>query len=246
MNNRVLLVGATDGIGRALASCYLEEAWQVGIVGRDPDKLRRVTDELRERQWGGRVVPVVCDVTEHDAVPDAFHRSLEGLGGLDLLVYCAGVRASAETAEGRYAAAAEMLDVNLGGAVQFLELGAEHFTRLGEGHLAAIGSVAGDWPRPRDPSYGASKAGLHAYLSGLRMRLRGAGVRVSTIKPGSVKTRMLSGDPPGAIEPEDAARRIQKRLSAGREEFYVPWWWRFVSLGLRLTPRWILRRIVSG
>lgn len=245
MSSRILLVGATDGIGLALASRYLREAWEVGLVGRSPQKLERVTRRLRKEHADARVVGVLCDVTDDRAVPGAFERALAGLGGLDLMVYCAGVRSSGETPGERFAAAAEMLDVNLAGAIHFLELGADHLARTGAGHLAAIGSVAGDWARPRDPSYGASKAGLHAYLKGLRVRLRGTGVRVSTIKPGSVDTRMLSGDAPGAIQPEDAARRIQAGLDAGREVFYVPWWWRLVSVGLRLTPGWLLRRIIS-
>lgn len=245
MSSRVLLVGATDGIGLALASRYLREGWDVGIVGRSREKLGRVTRRLREEHADARVVGVLCDVTDEAGVPGAFERAVEELGGLDLMVYCAGVRIEGGTAEERYAAAAGMLDVNLAGAIHFLELGAEHLVPAGAGRLAAIGSVAGDWARPRDPSYGASKAGLHAYLKGLRVRLRGTGVRVSTIKPGSVDTRMLSGDAPGAIQPEDAARRIQAGLDAGREVFYVPWWWRLVSVGLRLAPRWLLRRIIS-
>lgn len=245
MKRRVLLVGATDGIGRALASRYVSGDRAVAVVGRDPEKLRRVIDRLRRGDGGGRAMGVRCDVTDRGGVPEAFDRALEKLGGLELLVYCAGVRTGGRTAEERYAASARMLDVNLAGAIHFLELAADHFAAEGGGHLAAIGSVAGDWARPRDPAYGASKAGLHAYLSGLRMRLRGSGVRVSTIKPGSVNTRMLSGEPPGAIEPEDAARRIERGLSAGREEFYVPGWWRLVSLGLRLAPRWLLRRIIT-
>lgn len=240
----VLLVGATDGIGLALASRYLEEGWSVGIVGRDRDKLRRVTERLQEDDPEEMIVGVQCDVTDEQGVSGAFGRALEKLGRLDLLVYCAGTRKEGDTPEERYSAAAEMLDVNLAGGIHFLELGAAHFIRTGGGHLAAIGSVAGDWARPRDPSYGASKAGLHSYLDGLRMRLRDAGVSVSTVKPGSVDTRMLGDDAPGAIQPEDAARQIQRKLSAGREVFYVPGWWRVVSLGLRLMPRWLQRRVI--
>ena len=77
------------------------------------------------------------------------------------------------------------------------------------------------------------------------MRLRNSGVRVSTIKPGSINTRMLGDNALGAIEPEDAAHRIVRKLNAGREEFYVPGWWRIVSFGLRMTPGWLQRQIIE-
>lgn len=241
----VLLVGATDGIGLALASRYLSQNWRIGIIGRNRTKLDRVTNELQEKHGRGRIADIQCDVTNESLVSGAFGRILETLGGVDLMIYCAGIRKRGETPEERYSVVAEMLDVNLAGAIHFLELGAEHFIGVGKGHLAAIGSVAGDWARPRDPGYGASKAGLHSYLNGLRMRLRATGVRVSTIKPGSVNTRMLTDDSPGSIEPEEAARRIERCLSAGHEVFYVPGWWRAVSLGLRLMPRWLQRRVIE-
>lgn len=241
----VLLVGATDGIGLALASRYLSQGWRIGLVGRSRTKLDRVTKGLREKYGRDRIADIQCDVTDESRVSEAFGRILRTLEGLDLMIYCAGVRKRGETPQERHSAAAEMLDVNLAGAIHFLELGAAHFIDKGRGHLAAIGSVAGDWARPRDPSYGASKAGLHSYLSGLRMRLRDAGVSVSTVKPGSVDTRMLSDDALGAIQPKDAARQIQRKLSAGREVFYVPGWWRVVSLGLRLMPRWVQRRVIQ-
>lgn len=245
MSRRVLLVGATDGIGLALASRYLHEGWDLAVIGRSRAKMDRVTRTLRREYVGATVTGVLCDVTDELRVPDAFDQAVDELGGLDLLVYCAGTRSHGETAEEKYAAAARMLDVNLSGSIQFVELAAEYLSAAGDGHIAAIGSVAGDWPRPRDPSYSASKAGLHAYLEGLRMRLRDSGVRVTTIKPGSVRTRMLSGNPVGAIDPGDAARRIQRGLSEGRDVLYVPRWWRLVSLGLRLSPRWLLRRLIS-
>lgn len=242
----VLLVGATDGIGRALARSYLEEGWRVGVVGRSREKLDRVSEELAEEHPDGWVSPVRCDVTDSAAVPGAFEEALRKLGHLHLMVYCAGLMAGGDSAGERYAATARMLEVNLAGAVHFLELAADYFAAAGRGHLAAIGSVAGDRGRKGNPGYGASKAGLHAYVEGLRHRLHGRGVRVSAVKPGWVNTRMLARDRAAAIEPEDAARRIRRGLRAGKEVFYVPAWWRVVSLGLRLTPRWLYKRIAPA
>lgn len=238
-----LLVGATDGIGLALARRYLRLGWRVGIVGRNPEKLDRVTGDLGSELPDARVAGVVCDVTEVDRVAPAFERALRALGQLDLLVYCAGAMRWPDSPDERGRAAREMFEVNAAGAAHFLELAADYLAEVGRGQLAGVGSVSGDRGREGNPGYGASKAGLHAYLEGLRHRLHGTGVTVSTVKPGWVRTRMLAEDRPGAIEPEEAARRIAAGLEAGREVFYVPGWWRLVGAALRWMPRSLFKRI---
>jgi decaprenylphospho-beta-D-erythro-pentofuranosid-2-ulose 2-reductase len=241
----VLLVGATEGIGRALAGEYLQRGWRVAVVGRSPAKLDSLVAELREAHPRRTVVGVACDVTEDGRVAAAFRDAVGALGQLDLLVYCAGAMpARPEDPEGAFRAAREAFEVNVLGAVHFLELAADHLAAAGGGTIAAIGSVAGERVRKGNPAYGASKAALHGYLEGLRHRLHGTGVRVVTVKPGFVRTRML-GDAraPGAIAPEDAARRISRGIRRGRESFFVPGWWRLVSLALRATPRALFKRI---
>lgn len=238
----VLLVGATDGIGLALAREYLRHRWRVGIIGRDADKLERVRSGLRSDFADPSLACVACDVTDVDRVESAFEEGLRALGQLDLLVYCAGIMRSADNPDGRGRTARQMFSVNAAAAAHFLELGAGYLREVGAGQLAALGSVAGDRGRKGNPAYGASKAGLHAYLEGLRHRMHGTGVTVSTVKPGWVRTRMLARDFRIAIEPEDAAQRIHDGLQRRREVLYVPWWWRFVGFTLRWSPRFLMHR----
>lgn len=241
----VVLVGATDGIGRALAHHYAEQGWRVGVLGRDAGKLARLADRLSEEAPG---VPLgataLCDVTDHERVGPALDELLADLGQMDLLVYCAGVLEQGETPEASSRAARRMLDVNCAGAVHVLELAADYFADAGRGHVAALGSVAGERGRKGNPGYCASKAALHAYLEGLRHRLHGSGVTVSTVKPGWVKTRMLEDhEKPGAVTPATAARKIAHGLERGREVFYVPGWWRLVGAAIRWTPRFLFKRV---
>jgi len=234
-----VLVGATDGIGRALADEYLRRGWRIGLVGRERARVETVVEGLRASSPGSRVVGVRCDVARTASIPHAFEKVLLELGQMDLLVYCAGVLRSARTTGERLEGASPMLDVNVRGAVHFLELGAHYLESLGRGRLAAIGSVAGVRGRKGNPVYGATKAALHAYLDGLRHRLHPYGVGVSTIKPGFVRTRMLADDVPGfppTISPERAARTIADRLDRGDDAFFVPWWWGAVAAPLRLAP----------
>lgn len=238
----VILVGATHGIGLALAEAYVERWWRVGLVGRDPDRVANEVARLREG-WPGSVVEgAVLDVTRRDEVGPVLDGLVEALGQIDLLVYCAGVME--EGAEG----AERTLAVNVLGAVDVLEWAAERFVEAGEGRVAAIGSVAGDRGRSGSPVYGASKAALHAYLEGLRHRLHPAGVGVTTVKPGWVRTRMLGDVPsfPPSVAASRAARLIVRGLEAGRDVFYVPRWWWLVSAALRALPRPLFKRVAPS
>jgi NAD(P)-dependent dehydrogenase (short-subunit alcohol dehydrogenase family) len=244
----VLIVGATDGIGLALAREYAGRSWRVGLVGRDRKKVQEIVDMLSGEHPGGTIVGEhpggtivggVLDVTVRDAVKPALDSTLDTLGQMDLLIYSAGVMDVGPAAE------EEMLRVNTLAAVDVCEWAAAYFTRAGQGRIAAIGSTAGDRGRKGNPVYGASKAALHQYLEGLRARLHPDGVGVTTVKPGWVRTRML-GDVPGfppSISAAKAADLIRRGIERGRDSFYVPAWWEAISILLRLTPRFLFKRM---
>ena len=241
----VLIVGATGGIGLALAREYASRGWNVGLLGRDAARLDAVAAELRAQFPAVGVSAERADVADATAVPPAFHALVAGLGSVDLLLYAAGVMSQDHPAGPRdFAAEHEMFAVNTVGAVHVIGLAAEHMIRAGRGHIAAIGSIAGERGRKANPAYGASKAALHTYLEGMRNRLFPHGITVSTIKPGFVNTRMLGGKRyPGAIEPADAARRIANALDRRSESFFVPGWWAMVALAVRSCPRVLFKRV---
>ena len=244
--NNVVLVGATDGIGLALAREYLARGARVAIVGRDPRKLEAVRAELEGSLPGRLLAVVACDVGALARIGPAFDEAVEALGDLDLLIYCAGMLGRAATVDERLELAEAALDVNLLGAIHFLERAAAYLEPLGRGRLAAIGSMAGVRGRKGDPVYGASKAGLHAYLEGLRHRLHGSGVGVTTVKPGFVQTRLLKDQGrrfPPAVTAASAARTIANGLERGRDGFFVPWWWALVAWALRALPTGLYKRV---
>lgn len=233
----VVLVGATDGIGLALARSYLKRSWRVALLGRDPAKLEECLARLRDAYPGCTLAGETLDAAGAE-VTGALERAVRSLGQMDLLVYCAGVMEGEEGLEAMGA-------VNFLGAARVLRWGAAYFAAARTGRLAAIGSVAGDRGRRGNPAYGATKAALHAYLEGLRHELHPVGVGVSTIKPGWVRTRMLGEVPgfPPAVSADAAAERIVTLLERGRDVFYVPGWWRGISLALRLLPTSLFKRI---
>ncbi len=138
-----------------------------------------------------------------------------------------------------------MLDVNLRGAVAWLDPAAERFSRLGGGAIVGIGSVAGDRGRSGNPVYCTSKAGLHTYLEAIRNRVARDGVRVVTIKPGFVDTAMTRGLEGlfWLISADRAAEIILRKAKRGATVAYVPARWRWVMLVIRSIPSFIFRRL---
>jgi decaprenylphospho-beta-D-erythro-pentofuranosid-2-ulose 2-reductase len=126
-----------------------------------------------------------------------------------------------------------------------LNLVAAHLARTGGGFVCALSSVAGERGRQSNYVYGAAKAGLTAYLSGLRNRFASAGVRVLTVKAGVVDTRMSAGMPGArlAASPAAVARTVVRAVTSGRDVVYVPWFWRWIMLVIRLIPERVFKRL---
>jgi short-subunit dehydrogenase len=129
--------------------------------------------------------------------------------------------------------------------VSLLEQFAARFEERGEGFIAAISSVAGDRGRQSNYIYGASKAGLSAYLEGLRNRLYHRGVHVTTIKPGFVDTKMTFGLPGLFLvaSPQQAAKAMYAAIVKKKNTAYVPWFWRYIMLIIRHVPDWQFKKM---
>jgi NAD(P)-dependent dehydrogenase (short-subunit alcohol dehydrogenase family) len=178
-------------------------------------------------------------------VPELFEELVRALGGLDLLVYAAGIMPRIGPLEFDSETDAEILAVNALGAMAWCNAAAEHFQAQRSGVIVGIGSIAGDRGRRGNPAYGASKAALAHYLEALRNRLSDHGVRVCTIKPGYVETPMTAelGKLPGMVTAEAAARTIVRYARRGSGVRYVPLRWLGVSLVLRSIPSFVFRRL---
>jgi short-subunit dehydrogenase len=242
---RVVLVGATDGLGRALAAEYASRGGWVTILGRSPAKLDALVAELAARHPAATVRGVVCDLLDAGRIEPAFREALEASGHCDLFLYNAGIMPSGDGITSDPRSDAETMNVNAVAAVRMLGLAANYFRAAGRGHLAAISSIAGDRGRRGNPAYNASKAALTTFLEGLRNRLFPFGVTVSTVKPGFLDTKMLEGRPNvfWAAPPGVAARTIADRLERRHEVFYVYRRWALFGLALHHVPRFVFKRI---
>lgn len=247
MTNRfrhALVVGASSGIGAALARRLAADGARVALVARRREELERLAAELDgERTDCAFAYP--HDVRHWQEVPELLQRAARDLGGLDLVVYAAGIMHRAPPEGFDPALDRDMLEVNLLGAVAWLGGAADRFARLGQGTLVGIGSVAGDRGRTGNPAYGTSKAGLHTYLEALRNRVSRRGVRVVTVKPGFVDTAMTRGLPGlfWLVSADRAAGIILCKAARGAHTAYVPARWRLLMWVIRSIPSVVFRRL---
>jgi short-subunit dehydrogenase len=241
---RVVLVGATDGLGRALAAEYASRGFWVTILGRSPGKLDALVAELSARHPEATVRGVVCDLSDAARLEPAFREAIGASGHCDLFLYNAGVMPAGDGVTCDAERDAETMQVNAVAAVRMLGLAANYFRVARRGQIAGISSIAGDRGRKANPAYNASKAALTTYLEGLRNRLFPFGVTVSTVKPGYVGTRMLEGRGGlfWVVPPDVAARTIADRLEKGHEVFYVYRRWALFGLALHHVPRFLFKR----
>src|ERR1019366_4088331 len=171
------------------------------------------------------------DVLDFEALESALSACIEPAGdSLQGAVLCTGYLGDSETAQTDFSEARRIFDTNFTGSALALGVLANHFEQKRRGFICALSSVAGDRGRQSNYLYGAAKGGLTTYLQGLRNRLYHAGVRVITVKPGFVDTRMTYGPPKLAMvaAPEAVARDIYKAIQKGKDVVYVPWFWQFI------------------
>lgn len=238
---KALVVGASSGLGEALARRLTAAGTQVALLGRRGADLERIAASL-----GARAHPFVCDVRDFDAVPGMLERVTGTLGGLDLVIYAAGAMPEVAEDEHSFEKDLEMVEVNLLGAMAFLEPLAARFTAARAGTLVGISSIAGERGRRGNPGYGASKAGLTTFLESLRNRCARFGVNVVTIKPGFIDTAMTRGRPGlfWVVSADEAARQVLALAARGTSpSAFVPWRWTLVALVVRLLPSFLMRRL---
>jgi short-subunit dehydrogenase len=240
-----VVVGASSGIGAAIARRLAAEGYVVAALARSGDELGSLCKQINAESDDIRAIAYVHDVTDAASIPVLFQRLLTDLGGIDTLVYCAGVMPKVESNEFNLGKDRLMLETNLLGSVAWLGQAAALFQRMGAGQLVGVSSVAGDRGRVLNPAYNSSKAGLDVYLEALRNRLTRHGINVLTVKPGFVDTEMLKNSPRhfGAISPDQCAAGIWKAMCRRKQLVYIPFYWRWIMLVVRMMPSFIFRRL---
>jgi len=241
----VVFLGATRGMGRALARLMAARGDRLCLLGRDLMDLERSARDLEITAGGGTIAFAHCDLLEPAGFAAALEAAEAALGGVDTVVVTAGMFATQDALEADTQLRADLLTADFTNTVQFCEAARQRLMALAGGTLCVFSSVAGERARKPVILYGAAKAGLSHYLEGLDHKYRAQGLRVVCVKPGFVKTGMTAGltPPPFAGEPDAVARVVLRAIDGGRPVVFAPPIWRWVMLVIRCLPRAVMRRI---
>ncbi|MES0862159.1 SDR family NAD(P)-dependent oxidoreductase [Ruegeria sp. SCPT10] len=229
------IVGASEGLGRALAEALSRRGAHLILSARNADRLADICASLPN----ARAVPF--DVTDLDAV----RRAVAEVGAVDGLVYNAGAYEPMRSADWDTEAVLAMTDVNYTGALRVLGETVPSFVRTGRGDITLIGSLSGYRGLPAAVGYAASKAALVSLAETMRFDLAGTGVTVRIVNPGFIKTRLTEKNNfkmPMLMTAEDAADRVIKAMSRRRfrTDFPAPFSW--VIRLLDYLPDWLIYR----
>lgn len=246
MNGSVAIFGATSGIARAVAEIWSARGEDLVLVGRNPEALLTLAKDLAVLH-GKEPAVFRWDIADFDSHPERL-AALTAAQDIRGVLIASGVLHMPEDCAADPALTVQSFHVNLTGPALACDLFAAHLCkRPGGGFLSVITSVAGDRGRGSNYQYGAAKAGLSAFLEGLRARLfrEGAPVLVQDVKAGPVNTRMTARFRKGLLmaEPAAAARAMVRALDAGREVVYVPFYWRPILAVIRALPRALFKRL---
>ena len=241
---KILVLGATSGIAEATCRIWASQGASLFLVARNAEKLAAVAADLKTR-GASYVDTAVADLDDTDQHPDLLAHAINSLTGMDIAYLAYGILGDQTEAERDFNTAAQIIHTNYMAPVSLLTWLANFCVQRHSGTLAVISSVAGDRGRKSNYLYGSSKAGLSAFLGGLRNRVDREGVTVLTIKPGPTKTAMTANMPKSEkfADPESVAESIVSAIDKRKHILYVPFQWQPIMFIIRNIPERIFKKL---
>lgn len=235
---KVIIIGGTSGIGRALAILYAKNHWLVGVTGR-----RKFLLDSLQKEFPDNILTECFDVTKDENI-DCLKNLIQQLGGLDLLIYNSGYGEPSKSVDWKIDHLTTTTNVN--GFIEIVNYIFNHFLLEGKGHIAATSSIAANRGNSLAPAYSASKAFMSTYMEGLYIKTKRLKqpIFITDIQPGFVNTGMAKAEQKFWVAPADkAAMQIFSAIANKKRKAYITGRWRIVAVLIKLIPMFIYRRI---
>ena len=235
---RIIIVGATSGIGRKMAELYAATGNIVGITGRRKELL----DEI-ENMFPGKIKTECFDVTANENIA-RLTSLIQKTGGLDILVYSSGIGELSKELD--WQIDKRTVETNVNGFIEIANWVFNYFIKQGDGRMAVISSIAANRGNSWAPAYSASKAFQSNYFEALAIKAKKMkkDIGVTCIEPGFVATKMAKGNKRFWVVPlEKAATQIIAAIEKKKQKVYVSKRWWLVAKMMRLIPFWLYKKI---
>lgn len=230
-SRKAIIIGASSGIGRALAVTLSRQGYELGLAARREDLLRDLQKEL-----AGPSVFQKIDLKDLEGARAVTDQLFSAMGTVDLFIVNSGINIANPSLD--WSAEFETIQVNAVGFMAVTNCACHHFLKQNHGHLVGISSIAGLRGNGRSPAYSASKALMSVYLAGLRQRLKQNGIHVTDIRPGYVKTDMIRSmrGVIWASEPSKAAGQIVDAIHKKKKMVYITKRWTVIAGLFKTIP----------
>lgn len=235
---KVIIIGATSGIGRGLAKMYVDNGYLVGATGRRKELLDSLQAESLQK-----IITACFDVTGNENIAQ-LKSLIDKIDGLDLLIYNSGYGEPSETLD--WNIDKQTIDINVNGFTEIVNFTFNYFVQQGYGQIAGTSSIAANRGNSFAPAYSASKAFMSTYLEGLSMKANKMKVDIiiTDIQPGFIKTKMAKGNGQFWIAPVDkAVRQIFSAIQRKKRKAYITKRWWLIAKLMKLMPYWLFKRI---
>ena len=237
---KIIIIGATSGIGRGLAEVYSQEDYLIGITGRRENLLEEVCARDKDKLFYQ-----VCDITDTQATISSLETLTRKMGGMDILIICAGT--GELNPELSYQLEEPTLLTNVIGFTNIADWGFRYFEQQKSGHLVTISSVGGTRGSGIAPAYNASKAYQINYMEGLRQKATKSPYSIYTtdIRPGFVATDLLNDGKhyPLLMDAAEVGRHISWSLKRKQRVAVIDWRYRILVFFWKMIPRWMWKRL---
>ena len=240
----ILILGATSAIAEKFAQRYAKQECRFYLASRNASRLDNIADDLRIR-GAKEVITESLDLTETHDHSRFIASVVSQFGCIDIVLIAYGSLADQTSCEANVELTLREMNTNCLSIISLLTLLANVLEKQTSGCIAVLSSVAGDRGRQSNYVYGAAKGALSIFLQGLRNRLYRYGVQVLTIKPGFVDTPMTQDFKKGLlwVSADNIAKGIEKAIKQKQDTVYLPFFWRYIMLIIRLIPEKIFKRM---